>query len=340
MIRATILAALMALVAFPAMSVCAGRDIIAEMPASERADLIHRAAAQPYPRGNLWRAERAGQVIHVVGTFHIGDPRLAPLMERLAPLIAESDMVYVETTPEQEAGLARAMQESPALAFAVEGTALRDHLDDAEWRRYLHQMERRGIPARAAGHLRPWVAFTTLSIPACILDMEPMPMRGLDERIIDYARELRVPVRGLEDDGTLFSLFDTLTQAEAADILRATLQQSELSEDVFATLAQAYFNEQHRLIWEFSRGWSPPGAAALFAPEYAQSLFDRLEEALLLRRNRDWIAGLAGDDAAEGRLMLAVGAAHLGGHDGVLDLLARAGYRLTRLEFEPARPER
>ena len=315
-----------------AVAACDGRDLLAEMPADERAQLAARAEAAPFPRGNLWRAERDGAILHLAGTFHIGDARLAPLMQRIAPLIADAAVVLVEVTPEEERRLQAAMADDPALAFITEGPTLRDRLDDSEWADYAAQMRARGVPPMLASRFRPWLAFITLSVPACLVAPDGTMPPGLDDRVITHARGSGVPVVPLEGMEVLFEIFDTLTDDEALDILRATLRQAELSEDVFATLLNAYLDGEHRLAWEFGRNWIPEAVADLFPPERLEPLNLRLEEALLGRRNRAWLPEIL-DAAGSGPVFVAVGAAHLSGDDGLLDLLDRAGFRLTRLDF-------
>jgi len=332
MLRGLVTAAVIMAAATAVHAACDGQDILAGLPLDERAKLEARADAAPFARGNLWRAERDGSVIHVVGTFHIGDPRMGPMMDRLAPLIAGADLVMVEITPEEEQRLASAMTADPGMAYIVEGPTLRDLLTQDEWQSYAAEMAARGIPAFVASRFQPWLAFSTLSIPACLMTMEAMPLRGLDDRIITYARDLGIAVEGLETHEVLQFLFDALTGDESLDILRATLIQAELSEDMFATLANAYFAGEHRLIWEFSRGWMPESARHIFPRDRAADIYDRLEATLLIRRNRAWLEAML--PRAKGRtVLMAVGAAHLSGHDGVLDLLARAGFSLERVEM-------
>jgi uncharacterized protein YbaP (TraB family) len=310
---------------------CAGQDLLAVMDPAERAALQARAEAAPFPRGNLWRAKRGTASIHVLGTFHVGDPRFGGLMARLGPLIAAADRVLVEVTPEEERRLQAAMASDPAIAFITEGATLRDRLDDAEWADFAAQMRDRGVPPMLASRFRPWLAFITLSVPVCLAEADGALPSGLDDRVIAHARGSGVPVEALEGMEVLFDVFDMLTEDEALDILRATIRQAALSEHVFATLLEAYLAGEHRLAWEFSRSYVPDAVADLFPPERLEPLNARLEEALLARRNRAWLDAIVA--AAEaGPVFVAVGAAHLSGHDGLLDLLERAGFALERLD--------
>lgn len=315
-------------VAHPA---CDGADLIAALEPAQRAALDARAQSVPYPRGNLWQARRDDTILTIVGTFHVGDPRMQALTDRLEPKLRDAELVLVEITPAEEARMAGAMANTPSLGFITEGPTLRDMLSDGEWADYAREMSARGVPAAIASRFRPWLAFTTLSIPACILDMPGDEIRGLDDRLIEIARDAGIPVRGLERFEEVLAVFDSIPEPDQMDILRTALIQAEASEDMFATLANAYFAGEHRLIWEFSRSHMPEPAQALFPPERIGPLFDRLETALLVERNRAWMARLLPE--VEGRrAMVAVGAAHLSGHDGLLDLLSEAGFSLTRLD--------
>lgn len=331
---AALLAAVLLVLPAAGTARCDGTDLMDRLPAAERAGIAAAAAEVPYPAGNLWRATRGEAVIHVVGTFHIGDARLAPMVRRLEPLIEAAAVVLVEVTPDEEHRLLAALAADPSIAFFTEPPTLVDLLDAGEWELYVSEMAARGVPAFMAGRFRPWLAFTTLTIPACLMEPGGALPPGLDDRVITHAVGSGVRVTGLEAFDVLFTVFDALSFEESLDILRATLMQAELSEDLFATLANAYFAEEHRLIWEFGRRWMPDEVRALFPPERVEPLYDRLEEVLLVRRNRDWLGTIL-DEAAHGPVLVAVGAAHLSGHDGLLDLLERAGFTLERLPLAP-----
>lgn len=312
---------------------CGGSDILPTLPEAERAAILARAQAAPFPEGNLWRASRDEAEIVVVGTYHLPDPRLDPLLDRVAPLVAAADLVVVEALPEEAEALARAMAETPELAYITDGPTLRDLLSEAEWQRYADEMAARGVPGFMASRFRPWLAFTMLSLPVCAIEAAMGAGQGLDDRIVARARAAGVPVIGLEGVEVLFQVFDSLTPEESLDILRATILTADRAEDMLATLTRAYFDGQHRLVWEFGRSWMPEAARPLFPPQRTGPLYDRLEAALLQARNRDWMAQLQPLAVPGARLVLAVGAAHLSGPDGVLDLLHRDGWTLHRLEM-------
>lgn len=310
---------------------CEGVDLLAALPADERATLNARVADTPYPAGLFWRAEREGQVFHIVGTMHIADPRLDPLFERAQPLVDTADLVLLEATPDDIAALQAEMVARPDFAYILEGPTLRDLLTPAEWEMYSAEMAARGVPGFMASQFQPWLAFVTLSIPPCLLALGPQLDHGLDHRIADHATAAGIPLAALEGPGILFEVFDALGPEFSMEMLRLTLVQATRSEDMIATMANAYFAGTHRLIWEFGRSYTPPGSEGLIDPDTLDATFSRVEEVMLINRNRAWAEVLLALPPGQ-RALVAVGAAHLSGPDGLLDLLDRAGFALTRLD--------
>ena len=64
--------------------------------------------------------------------------------------------------------------------------------------------------------------------------------------------------------------------------------------------------------------------------ENTGEMFDEINQTLLIDRNRKWEATLPGLIAGKD-VVIAVGAAHLSGEDGVLRALERMGYGISPL---------
>ena len=320
---AALTALLLALWPVAVWPACAGRDLLAAMKPDRRAETLARAAGVPYPEGNLWRAERNGAVVHLAGTLHVGDPRLGPVMARLSPLIEGAALVLVESTPEAQADLRATLATRPELAFLTGPQGLRDRLGAADAAAFDVAMTARGVHPSLADRYRPWLALATLSVPPCLL-AAGTPAPGLDAQVIDHAARAGVPVAPIKAHRFAVHHLDALDEGDALELLRLSLRRDAVAEDLLHTMTEAYFAGRHRLAWELPRSWPPQATDR-------PALHDRLEKALLRRRNRAWVRRIE-DASPRGPLFVAVGAAHLSGHDGLLDLLARAGWRLRRLE--------
>jgi uncharacterized protein len=320
--------ALLAL-ALPAAARCIGTDLIAALAPQDRAALEQAADAAPFARGNIFRASKDGQVIHLVGTYHLSDPRHETLAARVEPLLDSAAMLLVEAGPDEEARLKQAVQLRPEVMFITDGPSLPEQLPEADWQSVAAEMQARGIPPLVAARFRPWYLAMMLGIPPCAMDAVRAGEKGLDHRLVAAAQARGLPVQALEPWDTLFSLFTDLSAQDELDMIRAALLMADRPEDMTVTLANAYFAGQSRLLWEFtlSRSLALPG----FETEDVQHQFALLEDVLMTRRNRAWIPVLTAA-AARGPVVAAFGALHLPGADGIPALLAAEGWQVDRLD--------
>ena len=82
----------------------------------------------------------------------------APMVERLLPEIAASDVLIVEATREAEAGMAALAAERPELFFLTTGPSLIDLLGPEDWAQVEKELSQRGIPGMVAAKFQPWYA--------------------------------------------------------------------------------------------------------------------------------------------------------------------------------------
>ena len=312
---------------------CTGRNLIAELPEAELAELRSAVSQVPFSRGLVWRATRGDARIDIVGTYHFDDDRHAGTLARIAPLVADADALLVEAGPEEEERLQAALAKDPTLMVAAERPTLPERLSAEEWQALSEALSQRGIPAVVAAKLRPWYVATMLGLSPCMLKQiaESGETGGIDRELVSLASEHGTPVRALEPWDTLFSIFSGMSPGEELDMIRAALPSAALADDYAVTLADAYFDGDAWLIWEFTR-----------QDAYRNSGLDRatvdqqvtlMQENLMNARNRSWIAPLtqaAEKAAAKGRAVVtAFGALHLPGESGVLRLLEREGWTIS-----------
>lgn len=311
-----------------ASAACVGRDLIADLPQAERQALQAATDAVPFPSGNRWRAEKAGQVVDLIGTYHLDDPRLAPMLASALPALDKATALLVEAGPDEEKALKDRIGREPSLVVITDGPTLPEALPPEIWGRLSAAMANRGIPGFMAAKFRPWYISMMLSIPTCAMS-EMGAANGLDKQLIDAATARGTAVQALEPYDTVFHIFDSLSQADQLSMVTSALAMEEGAEDMSATLAAQYFAGETRLIWEFMRAETLklPG----YTPEQVAQEFATMEEAMINARNRAWIPVIDAA-AAKGPVLVAFGALHLPGEQGVLNLLAQDGWAITRLD--------
>lgn len=319
-----------------AASTCVGTNLFESMPAERLARIDEAVEGVPYHRGLLWRATRGDQRVTLVGTYHFGDPRHQQMLTRIEPDLAEAAALYVEAGPEEEARLTHALTEDPGLMVNLDGPTLPERLSPADWQSLSRAMSERGTPPMIAAKMRPWYVAMLLGVSPCMMEglAENADLGGLDHMMVARARQTGLPVRALEPWDTVFTLFEGMTPEQEIDLIRASLPAAGYADDYAVTLTDAYFAGDVWKIWEFGR-----------FDAYENSGLDRAtvdeqmtlaQSQLMDRRNRAWIAPLTEGAAAAAQqgkgIVAGFGALHLPGEEGILRLLERQGWQITRLD--------
>ncbi len=311
-----------------AQSLCSGQDLIAALPAQDLAPLRAAADAVPYASGNAWMVTKGEEVLYILGTMHLDDPRHAAILQTMLPWLRASDLLLVEAGPEEQALLKARISKEPTILINTEGPTLPEVLSKADWQALSVAMTVRGVPPFMAAKFKPWYITVLLSLPPCALTAG-MPL-GLDQQLMDQAAAADIPTQALEPYDTLFSVFETSTIEEQIKMLALSVAADTHSEDMHATMIESYFAEDTRLSWEFTKYWtkSLPG----YDPVSAGAELQVMEDRLMIGRNEAWIAVI--EEAVtkqSGPIFIAFGALHLAGDRGVLNLLGQRGFTLTRL---------
>lgn len=315
---------------------CVGTNLIDAMPAQEREELAAAVADIPYHDGILWRVSKGEAKITLVGTYHFPDPRHQKMLDRLKEPMSQAAALYVEAGPEEEAKLEKALTEDPSLMVSTEGPTLAERLNDEEWKTLSQAMEERGVPVVMASRLRPWYVALMSGLSPCMLEnvAEDGDVSGLDHLLTAKAQSMNLPIHAVEPWDTVFDLFSGLTPEEEIEMIRMSLPAAQYADDYAITLTDAYFSGDVWTIWEFGR------FDAYKNTDLPHDVIDKQMELskdrLMDQRNHSWIETItsgAEKAAKNGKgIVVAVGALHLPGNEGVLRLLEDEGWIINSLD--------
>ncbi|MEM9787904.1 MAG: TraB/GumN family protein [Pseudomonadota bacterium] len=321
---------LLTCVGLPAAAQCVGASFLDQLSPDKQAALRASADAMPFSEGTLWTATRDSDTITVIGTMHIYDPRLDPIYDQIKDEVAAADLVMLEATPKEEAELQDLIVTDPDLLFITEGPTLPALLDEETWGLIANAASDRGIPGFMAAKMQPWYLSLVLSIPPCATQDMLAGDLGLDHMISEGAQAAGVPMQALEPVTTLFDLFQDSPLDEQIDMLMVNLSSPEIQQQMFVAMLDSYFAQDVGTLWEMSRisMTELPGIDEATATE----MFAQIEDSLLIQRNRNWMPVIAEAVSEHDDLVVAVGAAHLIGTEGILQFLQDDGWTLTRIE--------
>lgn len=263
-----------------------------------------------FGEGLLWRIEREGVAAsYLFGTIHVGDPRVLDIPAPVTSALRASRLFVMEALfePEAVARFAGSM-------YFADGTRLEDLAGRPLAERTQSLLLRFNVPAEAARSLKPWAAFLTLN--------QPQTDNGvpLDVLLMQRARENGLRVEGLETLEEQAAVFAAFSDAEQVAMLRDTVCHFDLVQSQLGRLVDLYLRRD-------------VGAIIRLTEEYAGSdreLAARMEKLLIDDRNARMAERLQGA-LRGGEAFVAVGALHLPGRGGILALLEKRGYVLTRV---------
>lgn len=303
---------------------CAGRDLVAGLKASDPsayAAVEEKLKATPNGEGLLWKIEGAKKPSYLFGTIHLSDPRVTSLAPEVKKALDASDRIAVEIADlSREAMSASFVQH----AMVKEGGTI-DNLPPETQGAVKAALTARGMPGEIAGHLQQWFLVLALALPPCALrEMATQnPDAVLDAAIIKSARDAKKKVIGLETADEQINLFKSIDK----DLLRRGLilvpRTEPIVEDLLETTTQAYLARRVALI-----DHALQAVADLNAEEAADA--KDFQRALIDTRNIN-MAERSRSELDKGGLFIAVGAGHLPGEKGLVELIRKAGFTVTRV---------
>ncbi|WP_375697932.1 TraB/GumN family protein [Pseudophaeobacter sp. TrK17] len=311
-----------------ALAACTGTDLRTTLSPQDQSWIDTRIADAPFAEGNHWIAQRGERRIHVIGTLHLNDPRLEAITARLEPVLAAADTLLLEITPEDEAKLQARLGKTPELMFITQGPSLIDRLSAEDWATLSGIAQKHGIPGWMAAKMRPWFLAMSMSVPPCLRGAKSSKL-GLDKRLQKQAKGTDIPMLSLEDPITILQAMNAETLDEQLRQMQLSLSLMGQGADEFVTLTHSYFEQTSwRYLAMVERRFYQ---SSTFEEDEARQLWDEAMDLMLVHRNAAWIPVI---EATQGTtLVVAVGALHLPGETGILNLLQQQGYSLTRAAF-------
>ncbi|MCC5938045.1 MAG: TraB/GumN family protein [Lunatimonas sp.] len=192
------------------------------------------------------------------------------------------------------------------------GESITDYLSDGEYKEIRNLlMERTGVDIGMLKKLRPFMLMS-LIYPS-LLECET---KSYESELMKLAKSTKAEIHGLESVDDQLSVFDQIPLDEQYRSFYEYAMDLDKGRVEFQRLIKAYRDEDIELLVKMVSE----------SPEYRD-----YQDILLDNRNLNWIEPM-GKWMREGPVFFAVGAGHLGGENGLIQLLKNEGYRLKRIE--------
>ena len=268
-------------------------------------------AATDKDHGLLWEVSKAGgEPAYLFGTIHSEDPDVLQLARPVQQAFTDSQTVVLEMLLDVDA-----MRYSGTAMLLLEGRSLSDMIGQALFRQVATAMQSRGITTTVLERMQPWAAAVVLSMPA------PETGQVLDAMLYQRALQQDKNVYGLETVQEQLAVFESLSAADQVLLLKDAVASFSEIDATHAELLAAYKQRDLKKLLAISDDSMQQGD---------QRLANEFQQRLVVDRNHRMVERMS-QYLQLGKAFIAVGALHLPGDEGLLNLLEQQGYRLRCL---------
>jgi uncharacterized protein len=262
---------------------------------------------------SLWMIAGKSNVVYLLGSVHLLKREHYPLATPIMAAFTNSQIAAFEADLEK--------MEDPVVQLKLlnqaklpEGETLREHLTAETYRRFAGRVMETGLPEEAFNTFKPFVAAITLQM----LELQKLgadPEFGVDKYFFKRAKAGGKQILALETVEFQIDLATNFSKSEGEMAMKSTLDDIDNTRKQFSEMITA---------------WQRGDAASL-----EKLLNDALREAptiykrFLTDRNERWIPQIEKLLTGNKNAIVIVGAGHLVGADGVVELLRKRNFKVT-----------
>lgn len=269
------------------------------------------AKAQDTTSSLLWEIRGKGidQPSYLFGTFHILCKEDFSITASMEAKLKACRQFYGELKMD-DPGLQAALMQT----IALKGTTLEQLITKEEYPKVsLHFQQITGMPMMMFNNAKPFLCLSMLALKTISCGEQVQP----ETAFTSLAQKLNLSIKGLETVKDQMEAIDS----EPLDSQVASLKKMILN-----------FDSVRQVTADMIAMYKKRNTDSLYAFMQNNGMDDRFEIALLQRRNEKWVPIIEAT-AKEAPAFFAVGAGHLGGPHGLINLLRKKGYTLSPVRY-------
>lgn len=262
----------------------------------------------------LWEVSKDGlsHKTYIYGTMHLIEKEYFYFPESLENLVKKSEVLVMELDGLPDYASAMSLMMLP------EGESIQDYFTEEEMNTIYDFMEKEMKMTKEAfdfsfGKMKPFIILQLITAKQFEGDTESFELT-----LTSLAKENKLEIKGLETIEQQLGFFDMIPSKDLGKMIITYFDEAD------SLLIQT--KEMQRV---YRKG--DLDSLAIFMTESAPELME-FEDILLTNRNKAWIPKII-EFIHQKPTFIAVGAGHLAGEEGVLELLRKEGYTVTPLSY-------
>ncbi|HEY3303684.1 MAG TPA: TraB/GumN family protein [Candidatus Binatia bacterium] len=272
---------------------------------------IHSHAAENRP---LWKVRAKNNVVYLLGSIHYLKRQNYPLDRAMEAAFEDAKKVVFEIDLES-AGAGEKEQLMVLKGVYADGTTLKDHVAPSTYALAEKQLKALGLDIQIFNQFEPWLtALTVLGLKLQAMGFDPG--QGVDRYFFRKAKKERKETHGFETLEYQLGLFDGLPERVQEALLLQSLGEADLTEAAVDAVVKAWASGDLKTL------------DALLLQGMRD--YPDLYRTLIVDRNRAWLPKIESYLSHNENYLVVVGAAHLAGKDGLIEMLKAKGYAVEQ----------
>ncbi len=264
--------------------------------------------ATTFSNGILWKISTSGgESGYILGTMHSDLPRVTAIPDKVQHALNQSRSFTAELDLKLSS-----IREAQARMMLRANENLSEIIGLSRFRQCSQIMADYGVPESVVARMKPWAVAVQINLP------KPTTGIFLDLKLFQLAQARGMQTYGLETVIEQISVFDNLSLIQQIALLDEAIGNYKDLPKIIQELIGYYLSRDLEGMQKYSSEIMAKGNKQLSA---------LLQQRLILDRNRRMVERMK-PRLDEGRAFIAVGALHLPGDKGILQLLKNAGYRI------------
>jgi uncharacterized protein YbaP (TraB family) len=264
----------------------------------------------------LWKVQSKTNTVYVLGSIHYLKKEMDPLNEKIENLFEKSDILVVEANiSDTEKVDTQKLAES---ALYLDEETLEKHVSPQTYELIKKELEVLGVPLEIISKQKPWfLALTLASLEIVKLGFDPE--YGIDKYFLSKA-EGKKKILELESFGNQMNLFCQLSEKDQESLLLYTLKDMKVVEQELDKLVQAWASGDTKDVESIM-------TRSLVEDKRLSPIYEKL----IYERNRSMASKIEDYLKTKETYFVVVGAGHLVGSQGIIELLKGKGFVVEQL---------
>ncbi len=275
--------------------------------------LTNYATSQVEKNALLWevKSKDGKSLSYLYGTMHLMDAKLFYFPKKLEKLLLKSDLLCMEIANINDSDL------SPDALFLT-NESLSDYFNTEQMDSIYRWAEQSMLMNKEQFDTNFNKAKPFLLMQFLLQSSLPENSKSYEKEFENLAIKNKIAITGLESVTEQLNLFTSFNKKEQTEMVMSSLREEAEAKNSFEQMQQIYLTQNLDNLYTFMKKESDSPIAN--------------SRVFLENRNQNWIPQM--EKMMENKsVFFAVGAAHLAGPEGVIELLIKKGYTLTPIKL-------